>query len=375
MADDLASILLERFKRLDQPTELGGRLDVARDMLGRNSGDPRLQQKYLEEAAAQRWEPPSKFRQTFPHLADFVDLARGGGEFAGLRGAGAGPIMKGAGLERQFPGETAITGGRDSPNSSLGLLKRHGIAAPEDTSDYTIWSTKQPLPYPEYDYLVHPINPKAPSGRWMNDSRPALPDRSYEESSPGAAKVFSDAVRDNPGYGASPGLPSYPRIPSHWVPADNSANAKVTIRAPKGISDATFTADSLEAMLDQIARTEGLKPAHRAYLSAMARQKFAGSEAGASPAQPDLKLIPKEPASEVGGVGFITDETMPSTPRTDAERYAQAVRDRQWAEEVRKAREHLKRTHPEVLLGRPYSERPLTLIPGGKSPKTDEPTQ
>lgn len=164
----------------------------------------------------------------------------------------------------------------------------------------------QPLPYPRYDYQVF-----GDKGRWMNDPLPSVRvetegranSRDLRESSNAIASArgepapwqttdpfvkhdfaLSDAGRSllgresppllEPGYGAQPGLPQYPRIPSHWVPENNPA--KFTLRGPVGRDNPTFTGDSLEAILEQIARTE-LKPSDRSYLEALARQKFGPS--------------------------------------------------------------------------------------------------
>lgn len=180
-------------------------------------------------------------------------------------------------------------------------------------AQYAPPETREPSPLAE---LVFDINPTAPKGRWMNDSLPPVrteavgramasdPHNLRESSNAIAAArgepapwqttdpfikhefALSDAGRamlgprspplPEPGYGAQPALPQYPRIPSHWVPENNPA--KFTLRGPPGIADrATFTGDSLEDVLRKIARTE-LKPSNRAYLEALARQKFGGKK-------------------------------------------------------------------------------------------------
>ncbi len=280
MADPtLSDILLERFKRLDQPSELSDRLGLTRDMLERNPGDPRLQQKYLEEAAAQRYEPPSGFGAT--HTGLF--LKRVPEAIAGLR---AGPIP----MQRPL----AI------------FSESRGAGSPAIMEGVPAGATSAAVRLPNLPRERH----------WSGVTR-------------------SRVDNDNPAVGGN--------LSPFSGPGFNVSGGY----------------GSLQAALDS---------PHGPALRARLRSDIADSR------REGFEIVPGQDRSQEG-VKFIPDETMPSTPRTDAERYAQAVRDRQWAEEVRKAREHLKRTHPEVLLGRPYSERPLTLIPGGKSPKTDEPTQ
>lgn len=200
-------------------------------------------------------------------------------------------------------GNKAIMATREAQSPTPDAAARMQSPIGEDSA---FWSANQPLPYPRYDYQVF-----GDKGRWMNDPLPPI--RRHEgEAFPGEAAgqrgvresanaLASSGGREPPwhttdpfvsnqfalsgagremfkmpspelGYGSSPGMPQYPRIPSHWVPENNPA--RFTLRAPAGIADrATFTGNSLADILNQISRTE-LKPSARAYLEALARQRF-----------------------------------------------------------------------------------------------------
>ncbi len=181
-------------------------------------------------------------------------------------------------LERAYPESRAAL---DSKNpADAAMIARMNITPydPRWEVDPATHFAKQPLPYPDYDYQVH-----GSKGRWMNDPQPALPFSRRSEY--GDMYKIEELVRNERGQGAQPGLPQYPRIPSHWVPEDNPA--KFTLRSPRGIPERpAFSADNLKDLLRQIERTE-LRPADREYLKAMAKQKFGRTEV-----PPPFNVIP-----------------------------------------------------------------------------------
>lgn len=288
--------------------------DLLAAMLEQYSAQPRepsLWERYgvLGTPAMEKRGP--WMRQYLPEtLANFLatmPLALGGFRPGGLtpphaipRGSTDPGITGGAPMPpamlRELPADLQNVPART--DSSAGLVRRmEELDAKRYGPDYL------PVSYPRYDYQVF-----GDKGRWMNDPLPRIRTEGdtglagirassneiaasrgksppWQTTDPHVSGEFaiSDTWRDvaklpkpEPGYGAQPGLPQYPRIPSHWIPENNPA--RLTLRGPSGIADrATFTGETLGDILAQIARTE-LKPSDRVYLEMLARQKFGGSK-------------------------------------------------------------------------------------------------
>jgi hypothetical protein len=251
--------------------------------------EPTFWGRYIRPMGSAQPHEPWQWAKNNPEIANSLSRLIGYLALSARSGRGAASANR------------AIAATREAQVPDPAIMARMRLPVGEEL---TTWAASQPLPYPRYEYQVF-----GDKGRWMNDALPSLRNEGASAADRGLRQAGNDlataAGRPSPwettdpfvdsrnalsdagremlgmpapeiGYGASPGLPQYPRIPSHWVPENNPA--KFTLRGPRGIADqATFTGDSLADILAQIARTE-LKPSHRAYLEALARQRFGKNE-------------------------------------------------------------------------------------------------